>query len=83
MADVIIFHFGLFLPRDGCNCSFSFWINFCPFYPLPFLLNSPKKRNFKKLKNKNNNKNLEISSFYTKVPKIMIICYTAPEIYSA
>ena len=36
--------------------------------------NSPKNQNFKKLK-----KYLEISSFYTSVSKIMIICYTVPE----
>ena len=44
---------------------------FLPFYPH----NSPKNENFTKLK-----KFQEISSFYTSVPKIMIICYTVPEI---
>ena len=43
-----------------------------PFYPH----NSPKNENFKKMK-----KGLEISSFYTSVPKIMIIYYTVPEIW--
>ena len=45
---------------------------FLPFNPP----NSPKNQNFEKLK-----KNLEILSFYTRVPKIMIICYTVPEIW--
>ena len=44
-----------------------------PFYPP----NSPKNENFKTIK-----KILEIS-FYKSVPKIMIICYTVPEIYGA
>ena len=43
---------------------------FLPFYPP----NSPKNQNFKKMK-----KHLEIPSFYTSVPKIMIICYTLTE----
>ena len=43
-----------------------------PFYPS----NSPKNENFKTMK-----KRPEISSFYTSVPKIMIICYTVPEIW--
>ena len=42
---------------------------------LPF--NKPKNKNFQKMKKK---KSLDISSFYTSVPKIMIICYTVPEI---
>ena len=45
---------------------------FLSFYP-PI---SPKNENFKKMK-----KPLEISSFYTSVPKIMIICYAVPEIW--
>ena len=47
--------------------------HFLPFY----LPNSPKNQNEKKEKRK---KHLEIS-FYISVPKIMIICYTAPEIW--
>ena len=44
-------------------------------YTFPFFLpNSPKNENFKTMK-----KDLEIS-FYTSVPKIMIICYTVTEI---
>ena len=38
--------------------------------------NNLKNQNFKTLK-----KTLEILSFYTIVPKIMIICYTVPEIW--
>ena len=33
--------------HDGCNCYFSFWAIFCPFYPPK----SPKNQNFKKMKN--------------------------------
>ena len=45
---------------------------FKPFY----LCNSPKKENFKKI-----TKCLETSWFYVGVPKIMVICYTVPEIW--
>ena len=31
---------------DGCNCYFSFWIVFCPFYPLT----CPKNKNFTKMR---------------------------------
>ena len=51
---------------------FSFWTIFLPFYPT----NSPKIKIWKKWKEL-----LEISSFYTSVPKIMIIYYTVPEIW--
>ena len=57
---------------DGCNCSFSFWAIFCPFTPL-----TARKM---KISKKRKKKNEEISSFYTSVPKIMIICYIVPEI---
>ena len=50
------------------NCHFSFWAIFCPFIPLK----TSEMKISKKWK-----KCLEIS-FYTIVPKIMIICYTAP-----
>ena len=46
---------------------------------LPFCTNNLQKfwnQNFEKMK-----KHLEISSFYTSVPKLMIICHTAPEIW--
>ena len=49
---------------------------FLPFYPS----NSPKNKNIKK-KRKMKKKILQISSFYTRVPKIMIIGYTVPEIW--
>ena len=48
------------------------WAIFCPFIPMTAW----------KMKISKNNKNrLEISSFYTSVPKVMIICYTVPEIW--
>ena len=59
------------MARDGCNC-FLFWAIFCPFIPLT----AQKHKIWKKWK-----KYLEISSFYTSVSKIMIICYTVPEIW--
>ena len=46
--------------------------HFLPFHPS----NSPKNQNFKKMK-----KGLRISSFHKSVTKIMIICYTVPEIW--
>ena len=49
----------------------SFWTIFCPF----ILLTSRKIKILKKWNN-----HMEISSFYTSVPKIMIICCTVPEI---
>ena len=46
-------------------------------YFLPFYHpNSSKNLNLKKMKKKT----LEISPFYNSVPKIMVICYTVPEI---
>ena len=57
------------MARDGCN-YFSFWAILCPFTPL-----TAKNRIFWKMK-----KLLEISSFYTSVLKIMITCYTVPQI---
>ena len=50
----------------------SSWAIFCPFTPITAW----------KMKISNKKKKiLEISSFNTSVPKIMIICYTAPEIW--
>ena len=46
--------------------------------PPPPSPNSPKKRKFNK---KWKEKFLEISSYYTNLPKIMIICYNVPEIW--
>ena len=53
-------------------CDVYNYFSFCPFT----LLRTQKVKIKKKWK-----KNLEISSFYTSVPKIMIICYTVPEIW--
>ena len=53
-----------------CNRYFSFWAMFCPFTTLTAWKIEIKKKT---------KKHLEIS-FYTSVPKIMIICYTVPEI---
>ena len=50
----------------------SFLAIFCPFTPLT----TQKLKIFKKWK-----KQLEIPSFYTSVPKILIISYTVPEIW--
>ena len=60
------------MAHDWCNCYFSFWAIFCLFTTITAqkIKISTKKR-----------KNLEISSFYTSVPKIMIICYAVPEIW--
>ena len=58
---------------NGCNCYFlHFWAIFCPFTSL-----TPRKIKIKKKWKKS----LQISSFYNSVPKIMIICYTVPEIW--
>ena len=48
--------------------------HFGPFFALLPLLEKWKFQ-------KNEKKSLEISSFYTSVPKLMIICYTVPEIW--
>ena len=50
----------------------SFWAIFCPFTPLT----TQKSKILKKWKKRG-----EISSFYTSVPKIMIIYYTVPKIW--
>ena len=58
----------------GCDRQnfLSFWTIFCPFTPLK----SWKIEILKIWK-----KHLEILSFYASVPKIMIICYSVPEIW--
>ena len=56
---------------DRCNCYFSSWAIFCPFTSLT----AQKIKIKKKWK-----RHLEILSFYNSTPKIMIICYTVPEI---
>ena len=60
--------------HDWCNFYFSFWAIFWIFIPLT----TWKIKNFKKSK-----KLLEISSFYTCVPRIMITWCTVPEIWCA
>ena len=46
--------------------------HFSPFTPLAI----QKNQNFGKME-----KHLNISSFYTRLPKIMLICFTVPEIW--
>ena len=63
----------------GCNCYHSFWANFCLFSPPP--PPHPLSLTARKIKiSKQWKKHLGISSFYTSVPKIKIICYNVPEI---
>ena len=60
------------MAQDGRNFLFfilGYFLLFCP-------PKRPKNQNFKKRKKK---KSFEILSFYTSVPKIIIICYTVPE----
>ena len=58
------------MAHNTCNCYFSFWAIFCPFIPL-----TAQKIKMKKMKKKNKKKPVEISSFYTGVPKLVLICY--------
>ena len=58
------------MAHDRCNFFFFILRYFLPFYPLT----AQKNENFKKIW-------LDISSFYTNVLKIMIICYTVSEIW--
>ena len=58
------------------KCYFSFWAIFCPFTPLTVQKLKIKKKKLKKKKT-----HLEVPSFYTCVPKIMIIWCTVPEIW--
>ena len=63
--------------RDRCN-YFSFWTIFCPFtHPTPHA--SPPPNSLKNQKSKKMKKGLEISSFYTCVPKMMIRWCMVPE----
>ena len=83
LGDIIILHkftknhdYMLYCSWDmtchRCPCCFSFWANFCPFTPLT----AQKMKISKQWK-----KNVEIPSFYTSAPKIMIICCTVLEIW--
>ena len=58
--------------RDTCNCYFSFWALFCPFTPIT----DWKTKISGKIKKTTGN--IIILHMYT---KIMIICYTVPEIW--
>ena len=58
------------MERDGI--FFVILDYFLPLYPT----NNPKNQNFEKIKKKR----MEISSFSTSAPKIMIISYTVPKI---
>ena len=80
--DIIILHpcpindihmmYGFWDMKHDKQNFLSVWTVFSPFTPLTT----------KKIKIlKNWKKTLEISSFYTSVPKIMIICYIIPEIW--
>ena len=60
-------------------CIFHFKLFFALLSPAPSPPNSPKNQNF--IKMKKTKKQLEISSFYTCEPKIMIIWCTVPEIW--
>ena len=61
-------------PEIWCATDVIFIFHFGLFFTL-LPIKSLKNENVKKMK-----KCLEKSSFYTSVPKIMIICYTVPEI---
>ena len=50
---------------------------FCHFTPLT----APKNQNLNKMKKKKKKKSLDISLFYTNVQKLIIICFTVPEIW--
>ena len=64
---------------EGCNHYFSIWAIFFPLTPGPLPpLTTPNNNILKKWKN-----HLEMSSFYTCVPKIIIIWYTLPETWCA
>ena len=63
--------------RTDITIIFHFGRFFCPIASIPAWKNEISKKKKKKKKKKNR---LMISSFYTSVPKIMIICYNVPEI---
>ena len=71
---------------DRCNFYFSFWAIICLHFQLLFALPPPSPFLITqkiKIKKKNEKKCLEISSFYTCVPKIMITWCTIPETWCA
>ena len=59
--------------HDRCNCYFSFWTIFCP-----FTHQTARQKEIKKKKKKSPGDIICI--IYTTAPKIMIVCYTVPEI---
>ena len=85
MAGYIILHictihnnpmmYGSWDMKCGRKNFLSFWTIFCPFTSL--LLKTWKSKFWK---NEIKKTQLQITSFYTSVPKIMIICYTVAEI---
>ena len=64
-----ILHCSWDMARVGCNCYFSFWAIFNRFT----LLTAQKMKKT----------HLEVSTLTTSVPKIMISCYTVPEMWCA
>ena len=60
------------MARKGCKCYFSFWTIFCLFTSATAC---------KIIILEKWTKILEMSSFYNSVPKVMIICYTVPDIW--
>ena len=62
---------------DSWDGSDTIFCHFGPFF-CPFTSLTTQKI---KILKKRKKKNLEISPFHTSVPKIMIICYTLPEIW--
>ena len=84
-TEIIFCHFGPFfaLSTSWQPWKSKFWnwkTFFCPFAPPPPLppLNNLKNQHFEKMKKMR----LEMSSFYTCVPKIKIIWCIVPEIWS-
>ena len=72
------------MERDRQNILL-FWTSFLPFYPPLPLTTTQKLKILKKWKKTTTTttkkKRLDISLFYTIVPKIMIIYHTVPEIW--
>ena len=62
------------MAHNGCNCYFSFWAIFCPFTSVTAQKNKLKE-------NKKNTWKYHYFTIVYQKPKIMIICYTVPEIW--
>ena len=94
LRDIIILHmctinenhmmYGSWDKEHDRQNFFSIWTILCPFTPLTtqkIKIKKMKKQKQKKTKKtKTNKKHLEILSFYTSMPNIMIICYNVHEI---